>query len=187
MVRDTNTAVNTLASRPIVSVVAKPRIGPVPNWKRNAAAMSDATWVSRMVSSTRSKPAATACFTPLAVVELFLDALEDQHVRVDAHADRQDEAGDAGQRHRRARVGHQAEQDDQVDRDRDERVEAGQLVVDEHEQHDQQQAARRRQHAGADRVGAERRADRALFEVGRGSPAARPSAASATGPALPAG
>ena len=30
-VRDTNTAVKTLDSRPMVSVVAKPRIGPVPN------------------------------------------------------------------------------------------------------------------------------------------------------------
>ena len=47
--------------------------------------------------------------------ELFLDALEDQHVRVDADAHRQHEAGDAGQRHRRAEVGHQAEQDDQVE------------------------------------------------------------------------
>ena len=25
----------------MISVVAKPRIGPVPNWNRNAAAMSD--------------------------------------------------------------------------------------------------------------------------------------------------
>ena len=45
MVRDTNTAVKTLAASPIASVVAKPRIGPVPNWKRNAAAISDAVKV----------------------------------------------------------------------------------------------------------------------------------------------
>ena len=42
IVRDTNTAVNTFEISPIVSVVAKPRTGPVPNWNRNAAAMSDA-------------------------------------------------------------------------------------------------------------------------------------------------
>jgi hypothetical protein len=30
-VRDTNTAVNTFDNKPIVRVVAKPRIGPVPN------------------------------------------------------------------------------------------------------------------------------------------------------------
>ena len=40
-VRETNTDVNTLVSRPMLSVTAKPRMGPVPNWKRNAAAMSD--------------------------------------------------------------------------------------------------------------------------------------------------
>ena len=39
---------------------------------------------------------------PLAAGQFFLDALEDQHVRVDAHADRQDEAGHAGERHDRA-------------------------------------------------------------------------------------
>ena len=49
----------------MVSVVANPRIGPVPNWKRNAAAMSEATWVSTMVQNTRSKPAATAAFGAL--------------------------------------------------------------------------------------------------------------------------
>ena len=38
-VRDTKTAVNTFESRPKTSVVAKPRIGPVPNWNRNAAAI----------------------------------------------------------------------------------------------------------------------------------------------------
>ena len=118
IVRETNTAVNTFDSSPKDSVVAKPRIGPVPNWNRNAAAMSDATCVSRMVRKTRSKPAATACFAPLAVRQLFLDALEDQHVRVDAHADGQDEAGDARQRHRRADVGHEPEQDHQVHDDR---------------------------------------------------------------------
>ena len=66
-------------------------------------------------------------------LELFLDALEDQHVRVDADAHRQHEAGDAGQRHHRADVRHQAEQDDQVEDQRDDRVHARQLVVDEHE------------------------------------------------------
>ena len=46
------------------SVVAKPRMGPVPNWNRNAAAIKDATCVSTMVMNTRSKPAATACRGP---------------------------------------------------------------------------------------------------------------------------
>ena len=50
---------------------------------------------------------------------------------------------------------------------------------------DQQQADDRGDDAGADRVGAEARADRPLLEVGRASPAARPTAGSATGSALP--
>ena len=65
MVRDTKIAVKTLAASPMVSVVAKPRIGPVPNWNRNAAAMSDATCVSTMVHHTRSKPAVIAALTRL--------------------------------------------------------------------------------------------------------------------------
>ena len=54
-VRETNTAVNTFATRPKNMVVAKPRMGPVPNWNRNAAAISDAMCVSRIVTKTRSK------------------------------------------------------------------------------------------------------------------------------------
>ncbi len=98
----------------MISVIAKPRIGPVPNWNRNAAEMSEATWVSSSVRNTRPKPALIDGAHAALRLELLLDALEDQHVRVDADPHRQDEAGDAGQRHRRADVGHQAEQDDQV-------------------------------------------------------------------------
>jgi hypothetical protein len=63
-VRDTKTAVNTFERRPKTSVVAKPRIGPVPNWNRNAAATSEAMCVSTMVQKTRSNPAATAARGP---------------------------------------------------------------------------------------------------------------------------
>ena len=44
------------------------------------------------------------------------------------------------------------------------RVEAGQLVVEQHEEHDEHEAADRGRDARADRVGAERRPDRPLFE-----------------------
>ena len=36
-VRETNIAVKTLETKPKNNVVAKPLIGPEPNWKRNAA------------------------------------------------------------------------------------------------------------------------------------------------------
>ena len=129
IVRDTNTAVNTFASRPIASVVAKPRIEVVPNWNRNAAAISDVTCVSTIVSQTRVKAALTAARGPLRRGQLLLDALEDQHVRIDAHADRQDQAGDARQRQRHRDVGHERQQDQQVQHHRDQRVDAGQAVV----------------------------------------------------------
>ena len=173
-VRDTKIDVKRLLIRPTNSVVANPRMGPVPNWKRNAAAMSDVTCVSKSVQKTRSKLAGHG--GPGAAVrrQLLFDALENQHVRVDAHAHRQDEAGDARQRHRRAEVGHHPEQDDQVDDHRENRVDARQLVVGEHEEHDQDEAGERRADARADRIGAKRRTDHALLEVGhRGRQRAR--------------
>jgi len=56
--------------------------------------------------------------------ELFLDALENEHVRVDADAHRQHESGDARQRHHRADIRHQAEQDDEVEEQCHDRVDS---------------------------------------------------------------
>ena len=113
-VRETNIDVNTLASSPMDSVVAKPRIGPVPNWNRNAGGdhrrdvgveerQEDAVEARSHRRTRRRGPR-----------ELLLDPLEDQHVRVDAHAHRQDEARDARQGHRRAEYAMKPMQDDQV-------------------------------------------------------------------------
>ena len=46
------------------SVTANPRIGPVPNWNKNAAEMSAAVWVSTRVQKTRLNPALIAARTP---------------------------------------------------------------------------------------------------------------------------
>ena len=54
---------------------------------------------------------------------------------------------------------------DQVEDHRDDGVDPGQLVVGEHEDDNQRQAAERGDHARPDRVGAESRADHALFLV----------------------
>ena len=93
-------------------MTAKPLMGPVPNWKRKAAAMSAVAWVSRIVIQTRSKPFCDGRAHGLAVPQLLADALEDEHVRVDPHADGQDDAGDAGQGEGRLGVGHRPEQDE---------------------------------------------------------------------------
>ena len=63
--RDTNTAVNRLAMRPMTSVTAKPRTGPVPNTNRNALATTVVTCVSMMVTKARSNPAPMAAATAL--------------------------------------------------------------------------------------------------------------------------
>jgi hypothetical protein len=58
--RLTKTAVNTEARMPIDRVTAKPRIGPVPNWNRNRAAISVVTLASRIDDSALPKPASIA-------------------------------------------------------------------------------------------------------------------------------
>src|ERR1700756_1602669 len=51
----------------------------------------------------------------LAGVQLFADALEDEHIGVDTHTDGEDDAGDTGKRKGGAGKAHEAEQDDQVE------------------------------------------------------------------------
>ena len=63
-VLETKVAVNRFETRPATSVMANPRIGPVPNWNRNAAEMSAAKWVSSSVRNTRLKPALIEARTP---------------------------------------------------------------------------------------------------------------------------
>ena len=55
---------NRFDTRPKNSVVANPRIGPVPNWNRNAAPISAERCVSTSVRNTRLKPALIDARTP---------------------------------------------------------------------------------------------------------------------------
>ena len=86
--------------------------------------MSDVTWVSTIVIQTRSKPALDGCTSGALPCELLLDALEDQHVRIHAHPDRQDQSGDSRQGHRDRDARHEPNQNEQVQHDGDQRVEA---------------------------------------------------------------
>jgi len=54
MILVTKMAVNMLAMMPMLSVTANPFTGPVPNWKRNRAAMSVVTFESRIVRNARA-------------------------------------------------------------------------------------------------------------------------------------
>src|SRR5215831_17858689 len=65
IVRETNTAVKTLAAKPIVRVTANPRTGPSPNRNRNAQETIVVTCVSTIVHQAFPKPASTAETTDL--------------------------------------------------------------------------------------------------------------------------
>ena len=90
-------AVNTVVMMPMPSVTAKPRTGPVPMKNSTAAAMKVVMLESMMVASARVKPASIAMIGVRPAAHLFADALVDQHVGVDRHADGEHDAGDAGQ------------------------------------------------------------------------------------------
>src|ERR1035437_7463220 len=100
----------------------------------------------------------------LAVVHLLADALEDEDVRIDGHADRQDEARDAGQRERRVDVGHRAEEDERVEDERQNRVRAREPVIENHREKDANHADDRGEDAFLDGVEAERRPHGAFLE-----------------------
>src|SRR5438552_2585357 len=67
----------------------------------------------------------------LPFAQLLADALEHEHVRVHGHAERQDDAGDAGQRERRLEVRQHSETEDEVEQKREHRVDARAFVVDQ--------------------------------------------------------
>src|SRR5687768_11265353 len=93
----------------------------------------------------------------LAEIELFTDALVDEHVGVHAHTDGEREARDAWQRHRRAERREDRQLQEQVHHHRDIGDEPGAAVIDEHEDEHEDAAADGALHAELDGVAAERR------------------------------
>src|SRR5437660_8577138 len=69
----------------------------------------------------------------LLVPQLLADALEDEHVGVHRHADREHQPGDAGQRERRADERHRGGDVQHVERQGGDRNRPRELVVDQHE------------------------------------------------------
>ena len=98
---------------------------------------------------------------------LLAHALVDQHVGIDRHAHGQHDAGDAGQRQRRAEAGQDADHQEVVGDQRDVGEEAEEAVADEHEDDDRDRGDDRGDDAGADRVAAEARTDGALLDDGQ--------------------
>ena len=83
-----------------------------------------------IVPQARLKPASIAARIDLPDLQLFADALVDQHVGVHRHADGEHDAGDAGQRQRRAEQRQRADDQDDVEDQRDVGEEAEQPVGD---------------------------------------------------------
>ena len=81
-----------------------------------------------------------AARTVFADAHLFLDAFEDDDVRIGRHADRQDHARDARQRQRDRYQQDQAVEERRVDQQRDVGDEAQEPVEDEHVDHHDEQA-----------------------------------------------
>ena len=99
-------------------------------------------------------------------MRLLADALVDQHVRIDRHADGEDDAGDARQGQRRAEQHHRGEDEQDVDGQREIGEYAEDAVGRDHVDDDQDAADIGGALAGVDRILAEAGADGALLDDG---------------------
>ena len=100
----------------------------------------------------------------LAGLELFLDALVDDHVGVHGHTQRQDETGDTRQRQDGAEGGQGAEEQHDVGQQRDVRGHTRSLVEEEHVDEDEAERDQEGNETGADGLGTEGRADDLLLD-----------------------
>ncbi|KAG1308669.1 hypothetical protein G6F62_014976 [Rhizopus arrhizus] len=101
--------------------------------------------------------------------QLFPYPLVDQHVRVNGHAERQRDSGDAWQGERGLQHGQQRQQQQHVQGQADRGEHAEQVVVQDDEDGDGQETVQRRMEALRDVVGAQARADGAFFDDGHRS------------------
>ena len=101
-----------------------------------------------------------------AEMRLLADALVDQHVRIDRHADGEHDAGDARQRQRRAEQHHRGEDEQDMHGEREVGEDSENAVGRNHVHDDQDRADKGRALAGVDRVLAQARPDRALLDHG---------------------
>jgi len=90
-------------------------MGPVPKTPKKAAETTVVTWVSIIVKKALSNPASTAAAADFTVAQFLADALEDEDVGIHAHADGQDDAGDARKRQHGSGHREKCQEDDQVE------------------------------------------------------------------------
>jgi hypothetical protein len=87
--------------------------------------------------------------------KLFTNALEDQHVGIDRHTDGEDDAGDAGQRERSAELRERGNQQNGIQKQRQNRINASLLVIHQHDQDHGNQPGHTGEETFADGIGAE--------------------------------
>ena len=101
----------------------------------------------------------------LPVAQFLANALEYQDVGIDTHADGQNHAGNAGQSKHCTKKSQGRQKNDEVQDKREHRVSARKPVIDQHEDHNHEQAKDGSLHSVTDGIRAERRPHRALFEI----------------------
>ena len=100
-------------------------------------------------------------------LHLLADALEDDDVRIDGHADAQDDTRDARQGQLRTGERQQQHDDHDIDGERDVGHQAAQAIAQQHEQHDKRHANRAGQNRLIKRLDAQGRGDRADLQLGQ--------------------
>src|ERR1035437_4936564 len=101
----------------------------------------------------------------LAGPQLLADTLENQYVRIDRHANGQNDSGDSGQRQNGVEIGERRHQHNRVEHQRQDRIHAAAFIVDEHDNHYGQQSDDTSHETLMDGIGAQRWPDGALLEV----------------------
>src|SRR6266513_122722 len=110
-----------------------------------------------------SKPLVHRCCGRFACAQLLANALEDKHVRVNAHTDCQDHAGNSRQRERRSTEAEEPEQNYKIQDQRQIGIHARKAVVNQHEYQYCGHTHDRGLYAVTNGIGAQRRPHRPLL------------------------
>ena len=107
----------------------------------------------------------------LAIPQFFPDTLKNEDIGVHTHTDGQNHSRNPRQSQRHVHAcdrgpTQEPEQDDQIQNQGHVRIDARPAVVDQHENQDRYHPDHGRSYAGADRICAEGRPHRALFQIG---------------------
>src|SRR2546421_5858560 len=105
----------------------------------------------------------------LTITQFLSDTLKDEDVGVHTHADGQDDASDTGKRQHSAGHGEKRQENDQVEKQSQHGVAARKPIIDQHEEHNNDETEHRSLHAVADGVRSEGWAYRALLKILNGS------------------